>query len=285
MEPHWLLKVLAPCLLAATMACGVRAASAQTPSPMQEWQYPGGIELEKLFAPQVPKWQTILGLAGSVQPAYSGASQYRVSEGPVINVRYRDRIFFSSGEGLGADIFQGKQYRVSLSVGIDLGRREEWDIGELRGLGDIPRAPFFKLSGSYVISKRLPIILRGDIRKIAGGSAGLVGDVEVYTPLPGSSRKFVMFAGPSLTIADRKHMQTSYGISELQSLQSGYPVYGARGGIESAGFGFSATRFFTPHLLGNFNLAANELLGSAADSPIIERRTQGSFSFSVAYSW
>lgn len=267
------------------MACGARVASAQTPSPMQEWQYPGGIELERLFVQEIPEWDRILGLAGSVQPAYSGASHYRVSEGLVINIRYRDRIFFSTGEGLGADVLQGKQYRVTLSAGVDLGRREEWDISALRGLGDIPRAPFVKLSSSYVISKRLPIILRADIRKIAGGSAGLVGDLEVFTPLPGSSRRLVMFAGPSVTIADRKHQQTGYGISELQSLDSGYPVYAAHGGLEAAGFGFSATRFFTPHLLANTDLSASELLGSAANSPLVQHKTQASFDLSVAYRW
>jgi outer membrane scaffolding protein for murein synthesis (MipA/OmpV family) len=280
-----LLKILAPCLLAAIMACGARPAAAQTPSPMQEWQYPGGIELEKLFMPQIPAWDAILGIAASVQPAYSGASQYRAGEGLVINIRYRDRIFLATGEGLGADVLQGKRYRVSLSVGLDLGRREEWDYPELHGLGDIPRAPFFKLSSSYVISKRLPVILRADIRKIAGGAAGLVGDLEIYTPLPGSSRRLVMFAGPSVTLADRKHLQTSYGISALQALQSGYPVFAAHGGLEAAGFGFSATRFFTPHFLANTDLSASELLGSAGHSPLVERRTQGSLGLSFAYRW
>ncbi len=280
-----MLKILAPCLLAGIMACGARVACAQTPSPLQEWQYPGGIELERLFAQEIPEWDRILGLAASVQPVYSGASRYRASEGPVINIRYRDRVFFSTGEGLGVDFLQGKHYRVSLSVGVDLGRREEWDISQLRGLGDIPRAPFFKLSSSYVISKRLPIILRADIRKIAGGSAGLVGDVEVYTPLPGSSRKFVMFAGPSVTVADRKHVQTGYGISELQSLDSDYPVYTAHGGLEKAGFGFSATRFFTTHLLANTDLSVSRLLGSAGNSPLVQRRNQASFDLSVAYRW
>ncbi|MGB6487934.1 MAG: MipA/OmpV family protein [Steroidobacteraceae bacterium] len=280
-----MLKILAPCLLAGVMACGARIACAQTPSPTQEWQYPGGIELERLFEQEVPEWDRILGLAASVQPVYSGANRYRASEGPVINIRYRDRVFFSTGEGLGVDFLQGKHYRVSLTVGVDLGRREEWDISALRGLGDIPRAPFFKLSSSYVISRRLPIILRADIRKIAGGSAGLVGDLEVYTPLPGSSRRLVMFAGPSVTIADRKHLQTGYGISELQSLDSGYPVYAARGGLESAGFGFSATRFFTTHLLGNTDLSVSKLLGSAGNSPLVERKTQASFDLSVAYRW
>jgi outer membrane scaffolding protein for murein synthesis (MipA/OmpV family) len=278
-------KLLAACLLGAIFACAARIASAQTPSPMQEWQYSGGIALENLFAPKIPKWDLLAGLATSVQPAYAGASQYRASEGPAINIRYRERAFISTGEGLGVYLLAGKQYNVSLAVGLDLGRRESWHYATLHGLGDIPRAPFFKLAGTYVISKRLPILLRGDIRKIAGGAAGLVGDLEIYSPLPGSSRRFVMFAGPSVTIADRKHLQTSYGISARQALASGYPQFRAQGGLEAAGFGFSATRFFTHHWLLNTNIAVSRLLGSAARSPLIERRTQANLSLSMAYRW
>ena len=278
-------KILAPCLLAAFLACGARIASAQTPSPMQEWQYAGGIALENLFAPKIPKWDVIAGIATSAKPVYSGASQYAAAGGPVVNIRYRNRAFISSGEGIGGDVLQGKHYRVSLSVGLDLGRRMAWHYSTLHGLGDIPRAPFFKLAGAYVISKELPILLRADIRKVAGGAAGLIGDLEVYTPLPGSSRKFVMFAGPSVTFADRKHLQTVYGTSPRQALQSRYPAFAAHGGLEAAGFGFSATRFFTPHLLANTNISVSELLGSAGRSPLVERKTQASLTLSLAYRW
>jgi outer membrane scaffolding protein for murein synthesis (MipA/OmpV family) len=161
----------------------------------------------------------------------------------------------------------------------------DWHYSTLRGLGDIPRAPFFKLAGTYILSKRLPVLLRADVRKIAGGASGIVGDLNFYTPLPGSSRQFVMFAGPSVTLADRKHLQTMYGVSARQAQQSGYAPYNAHGGLEAAGFGFSATRFFTTHMLANTNLAVSELMGSAAQSPIIERRTQLSLSMSVAYRW
>ena len=280
-----LAKLSAAWLLAAICACAARVASAQTPSPMQEWQYSGGIALENLFAPKIPKWDVIAGVATSSKPAYSGASQYEATGGPVLNIRYRNRAFISSGEGLGANLFVGKHYRVSLAVGLDLGRRMAWHYATLHGLGDIPRAPFFKLAGTYVISKRLPILLRADIRKIAGGAAGLVGDLDIYSPLPGSSRTLVMFAGPSVTIADRKHLETSYGISPRQALASGYPMFAAHGGLEAAGFGFSATRFFTRHWLGNFDVAASELLGSAGRSPIVERRTQLTLALSVAYRW
>lgn len=252
---------------------------------MQEWQYAGGIQLEELFAPKIPKWDVIVGLATSTKPAYSGASQYEGAFGPVVNIRYRDRAFLSTGEGLGVNLLEGKRYRLSLAVGLDLGRRMAWHYATLHGLGDIPRAPFFKLAGTYVISKRFPILLRTDIRKIVGGAAGLAGDLEVYTPLPGSSRRFVMFAGPSVTFADRTHLQTVYGISARQAAASGYPIFAAHGGLQSAGFGFSATRFFTPHVLANTNLAVSELLGSAGRSPLLERRAQASLSLSVAYRW
>lgn len=278
-------KFLAACLLAAICTSGVRVAQAQTPSPMQEWQYPGGIALQRLFSPKVPKWDVILGLAISGEPTYSGASQYRAGAGPVINIRYRDRIFISTGEGVGFNVLEGKQYRISLAAGLDLGRQMDWHYSTLRGLGDIPRAPFFKLAGTYILSKRLPVLLRADVRKIAGGASGIVGDLNFYTPLPGSSRQFVMFAGPSVTLADRKHLQTMYGVSARQAQQSGYAPYNAHGGLEAAGFGFSATRFFTTHMLANTNLAVSELMGSAAQSPIIERRTQLSLSMSVAYRW
>lgn len=252
---------------------------------MQEWQYSGGITLENLFAPKIPKWSVILGGAVSSKPAYSGASQYRVSAGPVINIIYRNRIFLAGGEGLGVNVVQGRQYRVALAVGLDLGRRMSWHWATLHGLGDIPRAPFFKLSGTYVISKRAPILLRADVRKIAGGAAGIVGDAEIFSPLPGSSREFVMFAGPSVTFADRKHLQTSYGVSPLQARASGYRVFQTHGGLESAGLGFSATRFITPHVLVNGNLAVSWLLGSAGRSPIIERKSQGTLALSIAYRW
>ncbi len=67
--------------------------------------------------------------------------------------------------------------------------------------------------------------------------------------------------------------------------QSGDPVFPVHGGLQAAGLGFSATRFFTPHLLANTNIAVSDLLGSAGRSPLDERKTQASLTLSVAYRW
>src|SRR5689334_20705817 len=68
-------------LLLLAMILSAANVRAQTPSPLQEWQYSGGIILARLFEPDLPQWRTVLGLAAELQPAYSGARAYRLMGG------------------------------------------------------------------------------------------------------------------------------------------------------------------------------------------------------------
>jgi len=267
------------------LAFASRQALAQTPSPLQEWQYSGGIALYKLFIPNTPLWQIETGAAFERRPLYEGSGRFRDIGGPVIDVRYKDIAFLSVGEGIGWNFLRGDHYRVGVAIGYDLGRPARDDLGHLKGLGDVSSAPVGKLFGSYVLSKEFPLVIRGDVRQFAGGANGAVGDIGAYMPLPGSSERFIMFAGPSVTLADRLYTQTLFGVSPSQALASGYPDYAAHGGLEAAGFGFTATRFIATHWLINADLAANRILGSAAHSPIARDRTPRSFVVSFAYRW
>jgi outer membrane scaffolding protein for murein synthesis (MipA/OmpV family) len=268
------------------LALGPRQAWSQTPSPMQEWQYSGGIILAKLFEPDLPKWRRVLGVASEVQPVYDGSHAYRVSGGPVINIQYRDRAFISTGDGIGFNFLHGKHYQVGFALAYDLGRKEKDDLTNLRGMGDISAAPVAKLYGAWVISRYFPMILRVDARQFIGGAQGLVGDAGVYIPLPGSSKTFVMFAGPSITMATHHYLQVLYGVSPQQSLTSGHPVYEIpHAGTSAAGVGFSATKFLSDHWLVNADMAINQIRGSPAHSPLVERRTQRVLALSVNYTW
>jgi outer membrane scaffolding protein for murein synthesis (MipA/OmpV family) len=272
-------------LIFALIAAAPRGAWCQTPSPMQEWQYQGGLILHRLFQPSTEEWHFVLGAAMAVKPLYDGAKPYRLQPGPVIDIRYRDIAFASLGEGIGVNILRGDNYTAGISVGYDLGRRVRDYPSHLHGLGDIHAAPAFKLFGVYVLSKEFPLVLRADIRRIVGGADGLVGDLEAYMPLPGSSKKLVMFAGPSLTLASRGYMQKEFGVTASQAVASGYANYSAHGGANAAGFGFSGTWFVTDHWLINTDAAINHLLGSASASPITQSPVQGVLAVSVAYRW
>ena len=247
------------------------------PSPLQEWQYPGGTMLEKVFEPDVPEWRFVLGAAGVAMPLYQGARPYRIEPGPVIDVRYRDIAFASVGEGLGVNLLRGPNYRAGIAIGYDLGRRVSDDPVHLHGLGDISAAPLIKLFGSYVISKEIPVVLRADVRQVIGraGADGMLGDLEAYMPLPGSSKTLAMFAGPSVTFADRPYTQRVFGVSKIQASASGYPEYNARGGLNAVGVGFSVTHFITARWLINADVAINRLFGSASESPVTQSSVQG----------
>ena len=226
------------CLTLVTLSWLPRSVLAQTPSPLQEWQYSGGIILARLFQPDLPTWRVIAGAAADVAPIYDGARAMKVSGGPVFNVYHKDDWYLSTGEGLGYNFVRGAQYQIGLGLAYDQGRTVSDDETNLRGMGDIYAAPVAKLYGSVVLSKKFPMILRVSARQFIGGAQGAVGDASVYLPLPGSSKTFVMFAGPSITMATSHYMQVMYGVDQRQSLASGHPVYNITdAGTTDAGVG------------------------------------------------
>jgi len=242
--------------------------------------------LARLFEPDLPPWRTVLGLASEVQPVYDGSHAYRVQGGPVINIQYRDIAFITTGDGIGYNFLHGDHYQVGVAMTYDFGRKMKDDYTNLHGMGDIDAAPVAKIFGSWVLSKKFPLILRADARQFIGGAEGAVGDIGIYMPLPGSSKTFVMFAGPSMTFATDHYLQTLYGVSPQQSLASGHPVYEVpHAGTSAAGVGFSATKFVTKHWLLNMDTAINQIRGSPAHSPLVESRTQRVLALSVDYQW
>jgi outer membrane scaffolding protein for murein synthesis (MipA/OmpV family) len=261
-------------------------ALAQTPSPLQEWQYSGGVILAGLFEPDRPKYRTITGLAADLEPAYSGSRAYRIEGGPVISMYHRNEWFVSTGDGIGYNFLRGSHYQIGVSMGYDLGRKVDQDNANLHGMGNINPAPVAKLYATWVLSKKLPLILRVDARQFIGGAQGAVGDIAIYTPLPGSSHTFVMFAGPSLTVATNHYMQVLYGVTPQQSAASGHPVYTiAHDGTATAGVGFSATKFFGSHWLLNFDGALSQIRGKPERSPVVEKTRQNVAALSFNYQW
>jgi outer membrane scaffolding protein for murein synthesis (MipA/OmpV family) len=266
--------------------CCYRPVLAQTPSPLQEWQYSGGLILARLFEPDPPEYRRIVGIAADVDPVYSGARAERLQGGPDINIYYRDIAFVTTGDGIGFNALRGDHYQVGMAVGYDLGRDEQKDLNNLRGMGDIGAAPVAKVYGTWVLSKSFPLILRTDARQFVGGAQGAVGDASIYLPLPGSSKRFVMFAGPSISLATHHYLQVMYGVTPEQATASGHPVYEVpHAGTSAAGVGFSATKFIGEHWLLNMDTAISQIRGSAAASPLIESRTQRVLALSLNYQW
>lgn len=272
---------LIPRLLPAVLLALAPAAEAQTPSPLAEWQFSGGVPLRSYFPDTLPKWEYEVGLAFAVQPKYDGSKDYRIQPGPTIDVRYRDLFFASTGEGLGWNILHGKTYRAGLALTYDFGRRLNRDQ-KSRGLGDsVQGAPEAKLFAEYVI---FPVVLRGDVRQALGGYSGIVGDLSAYMPVAGTQKWFVLL-GPSVTFGNQPFMDQFFGVTEGQAAASGTQPYRAESGIKSYSFGSNATWLINDHWRLNGTIAASRLIGDAANSPTTARKTQYGFALSLDYNW
>lgn len=262
-----------------------RGARAQTPSPLAEWQYSAGIQLQRLFLPAIPNWRVELGVGSQFAPVSDGLTRYKVLPGPVIDIRYQDIAFLSTGEGLGINLFSFRHIRVGAAITYDLGRLASSDYHHLYGLENIQTSPEAKIFADYALSKFIPITLRLDVRKQIGGTDGWIGDFGAYTPLPGSSKSFAWFFGPTVTAANRRYMNDYFGVNPYESDISHYRTYQGEAGLKSAGVGVTAAWLLTPHVIFNLSAAGNRLLASAAQSPITQEKYQGVISLSALYKF
>lgn len=277
-------RVLHPLLVVLTVATLPSPTVAQTPSPLPEWEYSAGIPLREYFEPKPPKWEITLGIGTQLQPKYDGASQYQFLPGPAIDVRYYDLAFLSTGEGLGINIFHGKNYRAGAAITYDLGRSnvslfQPDGINRLRPIGGVAPGPEAKLFAEYVW---FPVVFRADIRRALGGYDGWVGDLSMYVPVAGSQR-FFLFVGPSLTFVDGHYMQNYFGVTPHQAQISGLPAFRASGGLKEISLGLSGTWFFYRNWFLNNSLAIDRLLNDAARSPTTRHKIQYAVGFTVGY--
>lgn len=277
------MRVLRWCLpsLAATTVLLSFPVSAQTPSPLPEWEYSAGIGLREYFEPHPPEWQTELGLGVATQPEYDGSSHYEIVPAPSFDVRYYNLAFLSAGEGLGVNVFHGKTYRIGAAITYNLGRKLNNDI-QLTEQRKVSPTAEFKLFGEYVI---FPVVLRLDVRQaLNGGYQGFVGDFSVYMPVAGSRKyRYFVFAGPAVTFGSGQYMSHFFGVDAEQASESGLPEFKAKGGIKSVSFGVNASWFFHGSWFVNGAGAVDRLLGDAAQSPFTQEKTQLTVNFTIGY--
>ena len=254
-------------------------ALSQTPAPLANWQYSVGDLLEPLLGRQ-PTWRGYVGGGVALQPVYEGSQRYYAQPAPIIDVRYRNLAFLSMGEGLGVNLLRGRFYRAGVAVTYDLGR-DQHVATRLKGLGTIGVAPEVKLFADVAL---LPFVFDFDLRRAIGGHDGYIGDIGMHVPIPLASNVF-LFAGPSVTFADGQYMQSYFGVSPAQAVNSQFRTFDAYGGVKRAGFGLTAIYQISDQWLLASDGAAQRLLGAAARSPIVESKVEFTIDLNAVYKF
>ena len=245
---------------------------------------PGCIVMHALAQAAGP--ENHLGLGLRVRPAYEGAHSRRTD--PIAYVRvYGEHLFARTTQGLleggwrthphGAWTFGAQavyeEGRISdESAFLKDHRFENLDAGASLGL---------HAESDWNIGP-MPLNALMRVRQNVDSGRGAQADVRMSAGI--FSRGGVqagLFA--QLTWADRKFMQSYYGITPLQSSLTGLPVYAAGSGLRAVQWGVLGSVELSPRWLIPWSASMQRLAGDAADSPIALERTTWSANAGVAY--
>jgi outer membrane protein len=223
--------------------------------------------------PSEGKWDVMLGAAVAAVPGYPGASSHKARLTPLVSIGY-GKLFFVGPYGLGLNAIRLDGFRAGPIIGYEGGRRESSDIA-LTGLGDIE--PSLMAGGFAAWQPRPPApfeisaTVRQAITHTTNGLTGLLRFDYTGHAAPGH---WNLIAGPHLEFANHEYEQAWFGVTPLQSQNSGLPVYGPDGGLKEAGIHATAMYTSTSHILFRVFFEVDRLTGDAASSPIVMRRSQ-----------
>ena len=263
---------LGPALLASGLGVGSMSVWAQS-LPEQEAEQEG-------LAGRAEEGQLTgaIGAALVSRPRYEGAETDRVRLAPLLLLRY-DNLFLGP-LGLGWAAIHSGDFRAGPMLGYEGGRRESSDP-RLYGLGDIHSSV---TGGVFAIYRYAPFEIGVTMRQaLTHRDNGLNGVVRFEYILQIVPHEWQLRLGPRLEFSNGVYEQTRFGVTALQSAQSGLPIYTPSGGIKDVGLRATLTYLSTENLVFRGFLDISRLAGDTADSPIVLRREQHFAGVGLAY--
>jgi outer membrane scaffolding protein for murein synthesis (MipA/OmpV family) len=243
-----------------------------------------------------------VGLGVVSAPRYEGAERKKVSALPLLQVQWSNGLFIS-GTSAGWHLSADPAFEFGPLAALQPRRTEAGNGSGADGVGDqgtiLPLAPFRtenRLSGMDDIPTRLlggaflNVYLARQWRLTSSVlyGAGLehdgalldLGIQQLASPV---GRHHTVSLSAGLTAANRNYNTAYFGVSPDVALRSGNLGYAAAGGLKDAHLGVRWNWALSPSWMLSSNLRATRLLGSARNSPLVERPTNLTVSTAIAY--
>lgn len=224
-------------------------------------------------------WSLIIGAGGSYEPEYEGSDEFKPSPLPVFLFTYGEWLEVDP-TGVTITAFEQSGFELAGRVGYESGR-DEGDSDRLRGLGEIDFAATVGAKASYSWNS---VEIYGTVDQTIDGSESLIGTIGAEYKAPVTDR-LILGAGVEAVIANDKHMQAYFGVNDKQSAKSGLAKYEAKAGLKRLDISASATYLLSENWLVQGEAGIGFLTGDAADSPIVEKKSQPSVSLFVGYKF
>lgn len=227
----------------------------------------------------------VVGAGVAYVPEYAGADKNRVVAMPFLERTFDNGAFISTMRGAG---FQTTVEGVNLSAALTYGggRKDHKTTfsgsNALKGMGDIDGSVQAVLGVSYKLGDvGLSLSTTQNLgHRDNGATYALGAGMPLYT----SASDQIGFKA-SAVYGDNKHAQTYFGVTALQSANSGYKPYTAKAGFESVSAGVSWNHVIDKTWSVQTAVGVSRLLSDAADSPLTKRKTTPVLMTGISYKF
>lgn len=231
-----------------------------------------------------------IGIGALVTSTYEGSPNRRTLVGPDISLSYRSKDWgtFEMGQrGLIWQALEVGDLRFGLAAGFDPGRKTKKSgmadptPGDKRlvGMGDVRSSAEVGVLMGYGSLSLM-------VRKAASdrGHDGALVDLSVGCPIAVTDNLGLRI-GANLNWADKHYMQTYFGVTPEQARASGFTAYTAKAGLHKFGISVGAEYEFVKDWKLQSAVTLARLLGSAKDSPLVERKSSPSATVGITHAF
>ena len=220
----------------------------------------------------------IVGLGAANLPRYKGSDARETRPVPLIDVQ-KGRFFARTDAGIGLNVYQNEYLTVGASVAWMKGYKEE---DAPAGFGEVKDA----LGGRVFAATRLgsALLTVSATQALTATERGLQFDARLSYPWRATERLTIV---PSVAVSagNAKYMNSYFGVDPARALRSGLPQYQMKAGVKEATVGLLANYRLTDRWAVTGGLVAGQLLGDAADSPIVKRKSAATGIVGLRYAF
>ncbi len=225
-------------------------------------------------------WSSEFGAALLSNTEYQGASSYDIMAFPYFDFRYFDekgeKYFANVPQGFGAYLYReqldnGMQSRVFASIAPAFVDRDPDDFDGLNtfGMGVQARLGWELERGPFAVSAVVG-------QELGAGHEGLTVDLSADWRTRLGERSFLS-VGPTVRWGDDTYMENLYGVTSLESANTGLAAFQASSGFESVG----VQGVLGVPVVGEWRLTTvlqvSRLLGDSADTSLTSEPNQAFF--------
>ncbi len=226
-------------------------------------------------------WVVTIGGWVVAQPDYEGSDDYEAAFRPIFNIRKEGSKEWLSlpDDSAGIAVFETSNFRIGPAFGFTP-ERDSSDNRALRGLKSVD----FTIEAGAFVEYWPADRLRTRLEVLQGlnGHDGLVANLSADIVLHPAER-WMFTVGPRVTWVDDNYADAYFSVGPGSP---SLPLFGADGGLHSAGVGaslsYDVTETVQIKLFGEYD----RLIGDAADSPLVELRgSKDQFTAGLGFSY